>query len=85
MLPEGLRVFVCTGPVEMRRSFDSLSAVVREYLGEDPLSGHLFVFFSRNWSSVKVLYWEQSGYWIILTFTITTRSYKFADLFCDMC
>ena len=64
MLPSGLRVIVCLEAVDMRRSFDSLAAVVREILGENPHCGHLFVFFSRGWSSVKILHWEQSGYWI---------------------
>jgi len=48
----------------MRRSFDSLAAVVKEILLENPYSGHLFVFFSRSWSSVEILHWEKSGYWI---------------------
>src|SRR5437879_1840403 len=64
MLPPGLRVFVCAEPVDMRRSFDSLAAGTREILQENPCSGHLFVFFSRSWSSVKILHWERSGYWI---------------------
>lgn len=64
MLSPGLRVFVCVEGIDMRRSFDSLAAVVKGHLKEDPYSGHLFVFFSRNWSSVKLLHWEKSGYWI---------------------
>lgn len=64
VLPAGLRVFVCSEPVDMRRSFDSLASVTREILQEDPISGHLFVFFSRSWSSVKILHWEKSGYWL---------------------
>ncbi len=64
MLPSGLRVFVCTEAVDMRCSFDSLAAVVKGQLREDPYSGQLFVFFSRSWSSVKLLHWEKSGYWI---------------------
>ena len=31
-------------PTEMRKGFDSLAALVRDWLGHDPLSGHLFVF-----------------------------------------
>ena len=64
MLPSEVRVFVCVEPVDMRRSFDSLSAVTREQLKEDPHSGHLFVFFGRSWSAVKILHWEKSGYWL---------------------
>ena len=39
----------------MRKSFDSLAAVVRDWLGYDPLSGHLFVFRSRRGDRVKLL------------------------------
>ena len=36
------RIFVYTRPTDMRKSFDSLAALVRAELGADPLSGHLF-------------------------------------------
>lgn len=47
-LSELVRIYVCLTPTDMRKSFDSLAAVVREGLGYDPLSGHLFVFRSRH-------------------------------------
>ena len=47
-LPPSTRVFVATKPTDMRRSFDGLFALVRDFLGEDPLSGHLFVFRNRS-------------------------------------
>ena len=46
----------------MRRSFDSLAELTREVLGQDPLSGHLFVFRNRNADRVKVLVWDRSGF-----------------------
>lgn len=64
MLPKSVRVFVCCAAVDMRRSFDSLAEEVRMFLREDPHSGHLFVFFSRSFSAVKILHWETSGFWI---------------------
>jgi len=45
----------------MRKSFDSLAALVREALGADPLSGHLFVFRSRQGDRLKLLYWDEDG------------------------
>ena len=48
-LPPSTRVFVATKPAAMRRSFDGLLALVRDFLGhEDPLSGHLFVFRNKS-------------------------------------
>lgn len=46
----------------MRKGFDSLSKLVRDYGGEDVLSGGLFVFFSRRRDRVKVLSWDEDGY-----------------------
>ena len=45
----------------MRRGFDGLAALVRDSLGGDPLSGHLFVFRNRRGDRLKLLYWDQDG------------------------
>jgi transposase len=60
-LSELVRIYCCTQPTDMRKSFDSLAALVREWLGHDPLSGHLFVFRSRRGDRVKLLWWERDG------------------------
>jgi transposase len=46
----------------MRRSFDTLAEMTRQVLGENPLSGHLFLFASRRADRVKILYWDRGGY-----------------------
>src|SRR5262249_58752615 len=56
------RVFVCTLPTDMRRSFDSLAGLVQQQLGQDPLSGDLFVFRSRRGDRVKLLWWDQDDH-----------------------
>lgn len=61
-LPLPMRVFVSTAPVDMRRSFDGLALLVQQHLGQDPLSGDLFVFRSRRGDRVKMLYWQEDGY-----------------------
>ncbi len=54
----GVRIWVATGPVDMRRGFDRLAEEVRTVLGEDPLSGHLFVFRNRSGERAKILWWD---------------------------
>lgn len=61
MLPPSVRIFVCTQPQDMRRSFDRLAQVVREVVGEDPLGGAMFVFAGKRGTRLKVLWWDSNG------------------------
>lgn len=63
-LDQGLpvRIFLCTSPTDMRKGFDTLAVLVREGLGYDPLSGHLFLFMGRRRDRLKLLYWDRDGY-----------------------
>ena len=60
-LPPQVRVFLCTQPTDLRKSFDGLHGLVQEVLRQDPLSGDLFVFLNRRRDRVKVLLWEGDG------------------------
>ena len=60
-LPPSVRIFVCLSPADMRRSLDGLAAMTREVIREDPLSGHLFVFFNRRRDRTKILFWDRAG------------------------
>jgi len=60
-----VRVFVARGAMDLRRSFDRLSAQVQEVLRQDPLSGHVFLFFNRRRNRVKLLVWERDGFWLL--------------------
>lgn len=61
-LPPGAKVFLATGRVDGRKGINGLSTLVRAQFGQDPLSGQLFVFFSRRADRVRVLYWDRDGY-----------------------
>jgi transposase len=61
-LPLPVRIFLCTRHADLRKSFDGLAQLVREYLGADPLSGHLFVFRNKRGDRLKLLYWDRDGY-----------------------
>jgi transposase len=58
----GVKICLCTSPADMRKGFDTLAALVKDFLGYDPLSGHLFLFVSRNRSRLKILYWDADGF-----------------------
>lgn len=65
MLPQSVRILVCTQPQDMRRSFDRLAEVVRTLMGEEPQSGALYVFVSKRPTRVKVLWWDRNGFCIL--------------------
>lgn len=58
------RVYLAAGVTDMRKSFNSLAAIVANTLGRDPTSGHLFAFCNRGRNRIKVLYWDGSGLWV---------------------
>jgi transposase len=58
------RIFVATGPIDLRASFNKLFALTQSVLQEDPLSGHWFVFTNRERNRVKLLFWDGSGLWV---------------------
>jgi transposase len=60
--PPSVRVYVSMEPTDMRSGFDRLAARTREVLHQDPLSGHLFVFFGRGGDRVKMLFWDRTGF-----------------------
>jgi transposase len=74
-LPPGARVFVATGRVDGRKGIDGLSALVRSQFAEDPLSGTMFVFFSRRADRVRVLYWDRDGY-VLVTKRLEIGTYR---------
>ena len=43
-----VRIYYCPTPVNLRKSFDGLAGAVEEYIRQDPESGHVFAFFSRD-------------------------------------
>ena len=59
---ERLRYFVYRGPCDMRKGFDSLSGIVRNEYKMDPLTGDVFVFFSRQLTKIKVLHFQGDGF-----------------------
>jgi len=61
-LPPSVSIYFCLAPVNMRYGFDGLSALVRNTLCLDPLSGHLFLFLSRRRDRAKLLFWDKDGY-----------------------
>ncbi len=61
-----LKVLLAVEPVDFRKQIDTLAAVCRTQLASDPLSGALFVFRNRSGTSLKMLVFDGSGYWLMI-------------------
>lgn len=71
-----VRIHLHVGPVNLHLGFDRLAGIVREHMGHDPLSGHLFVFHNRRGDRIKLLLWDDDGY-LILYKRLETGVYRF--------
>jgi transposase len=64
-LPASVRIYVAAEGVDLRRGIDGLSALTRDVVGADPMSGHVFVFRNRRGTSIKCLIWDRSGFLLV--------------------
>ena len=64
-LPANGRIVLCTQAVDMRKSFDGLSAMVSNSLSLQPLSGDLFVFLNARRDLMKLLWWDTGGFCLL--------------------
>jgi len=63
--PAGVRLYVVLDPVDLRRSFDGLAAIIEHQLGLDPMSGHLVLFTNERRHMLKAIYFDRGGYTIV--------------------
>jgi transposase len=56
-----IRVYACTAVVDMRKSYEGLSAIVRNEFHRDVLQGELFLFVGKNRRRAKVLLFDGTG------------------------
>src|SRR5437764_12352081 len=58
------KVYLAVGATDLRKGFEGLYGLVRDALGLEPLTGHLFLFSNRERNRLKVLFWDGSGLWV---------------------
>lgn len=58
------RVFVAVEAVDFRRGIDGLVALCRQRLGQEPMSGAVYVFRNRRATALKVLVYDGQGFWL---------------------
>ena len=78
MIATDVKVWIATTPVDMRKSFDALAAVVENFLQRDPQSGHLFVFRNKGGHLAKILWHDREG-WTIYYRRLDHGTFHFPD------
>ena len=63
--PEARRILAYNQPVDLRKSIQGLVGVVKSVLGEDPLSGSVFVFLNRRGNYLKLVVWDRTGWCLV--------------------
>jgi len=58
------KIYIAIETIDMRKGFEGLYGLVRDQLGHDPLSGHLFLFTNKTRTRLKALVWDGSGLWV---------------------
>ncbi len=58
------KIYLAVEAIDMRKGFEGLHGLVRDHLGQDPLSGHLFLFTNKTKTRLKALVWDGSGLWV---------------------
>ncbi|MBF0209219.1 MAG: IS66 family insertion sequence element accessory protein TnpB [Oligoflexia bacterium] len=60
-----MRLFIATSPADFRGGIDCIAGIVKYKLLKDPMDGALFVFHNRKRTSIKILIYDGSGYWLM--------------------
>lgn len=74
-LPPGVRLFVALDPVDMRKGFDGLTAIMQHQLGLDPLGGHIVMFVNKRRNLMKLLFFDRTG-WAVLYKRLELGTYQ---------
>lgn len=55
-------IYLYRDPVDFRKSFRGLAALVEQEIGHNPFDGGLYAFTNRRRDKIKLLYWEDNGF-----------------------
>jgi transposase len=56
-----MRYWLYSEPTDMRKSFHTLSGLVRNKIGDDPMNGDVYIFVNKRRNRIKLLHYETGG------------------------
>jgi len=65
VIPAGVKIWAAAAPVDLRRGFWGLAETTRQQLGQDPLTGALYLFTNRRRNRLKLLWHDRTGYCLL--------------------
>ncbi len=57
-------IYLAIGATDLRKSVNGLSIIVQESFGMVPFNHALYVFCNGKQDKLKILHWEDSGFWL---------------------
>lgn len=79
LLPFNTQIWFYRQPIDFRKQIDGIVYLVADTLGKDPTSGQLFVFRNKSADKLKMLYWDDQGFWLLYKRFEKCR-FKFPDI-----
>jgi transposase len=65
LLPFNSKIWLYRKPIDFRKQIDGLVLLIAGHLEKDPTSGHIFAFRNMSANKIKLLYWEDNGFWLL--------------------
>jgi transposase len=59
-----MHILVAVEAVDFRNGIDGLARLCKQELEADPFCGWLFVFINRGRTAIKILAYDQQGFWV---------------------
>jgi transposase len=60
------KIYLALEPVDFRRGIDGLASICRQHLQQNPMSGNIYVFRNKRGNSLKILFWDEQGWWLAM-------------------
>ena len=60
------KIYLAIDPVDFRRGIDGLASICRQHLQQNPMSGNIYVFRNRSATALKILFWDEQGWWLAM-------------------
>jgi len=59
-----LKIYLALAPTDMRKSFNGLTEIATEHLGQELVKEAIFAFVNKRRNRLKLLYFDGTGLWV---------------------